>query len=149
MQKSMKLMEEAGMTELKVFQLDESMQLGPQLFDHQLEFSAKCQSVLPFGVVLYNEKGNFSLVELNQSLSQGEEGVALQTVLSNPGNNYRVSIAEVRMHRNMLNFYLCCTHGYVYLFDRLSKRIKYHVRAAQSPVLDLLLIKQDSELIAL
>ena len=71
MQKSMKVMEEAGMTELKVFQLDDNMQLGSLVFDHQLEFSAKCQSVLPFGVVLYNEKGHFSLVELNQSLSQG------------------------------------------------------------------------------
>jgi hypothetical protein len=75
--------------------------------------------------------------------------VSLSIVLVNPETNYRVSTTEVRMHSNTLYFYACCSNGYVYLFDRLSRRIKYHSRSNPCQVLDILLIKGDSELIAL
>lgn len=53
------------------------------------------------------------------------------------------------MNRNLINLYIGCAHGYVYQYDRYLKSIKYYIKICQSPVLDISLIKEDNELIAL
>lgn len=92
---------------------------------------------MPYGIILFNEKGHFCLMELSSS----EGNHVYQTTLSNPQTGHKVSTNEVRVHRNLLTFFLCCSNGYVYLFDRLSKKIKYYTKASPSPVIDISLIK--------
>jgi hypothetical protein len=64
------MLEEVGVTEFSVFQLDSHMQIKNKAFEFELDFSAKYQSALPFGAVLFNEKGRFCIIELNSSLGK-------------------------------------------------------------------------------
>lgn len=117
------------------------MQIKSKSFECEVNFSAKYQPAFPFGVVLFNEKGNFALFELNSINGKAEERLICDTNLFNSVNNYRVSTNEVRVHRNMNNFYLCCNNGFIYLFDRLARKIKYIKKVSQSPAIDLHLIR--------
>lgn len=45
-------------------------------------------------------------------------GMSVQLI--NSDSNYRVSISQLRAHRNQLLFFLGCAHGYAYQVDRYS-----------------------------
>jgi hypothetical protein len=64
-------------------------------------------------------------------------------------SGYRISINQVRSHRNMAQFYLGCSHGYVYQYDMFSKTVKYQTQVSHEAVLDLCLIREDRELVSL
>jgi len=61
-------LEKSNHTEMVIYCL-EKMQPKNKKFSQKLSFVAKCQGVLPLGVVLYNELGYFSLLVLNNALS--------------------------------------------------------------------------------
>lgn len=46
--------EDSGLTELIVYHLDQNMMIKNKYLEYDLQFSAKYQSALPFGGVLFN-----------------------------------------------------------------------------------------------
>lgn len=53
------------------------------------------------------------------------------------------------MNAKLTSLFLSCSTGYVFLYDRYIKRIKYQIKICQSPILDICLFHNDEELLVL
>lgn len=135
--------EKDNQSQIIVYHLDDQMKLKEKVFEHEFAYSAKFQSIMPFGVALYSELGFFSIVELNSCLAGNEEKLATSTQLFNPETNYRISINQVRINKKLTSIFISCSSGSVYLYDRYIKSIKYQTKICQSPILDICLFHSD------
>jgi hypothetical protein len=91
-------LEKENQSQVIVYYLDGQMKMREKAFDHEFSYSAKYQSLMPFGLALFNELGYFSVIELNSSLDSTEEKLSVCTQLFNPETNYRISINQVRIN---------------------------------------------------
>ena len=82
-------------------------------------------------------------------MKDAEENLIIEENLVNPINNYRISITDVRMHNNRQSFFLSCSNGYLFLFDMLAAKIKKSIKVCPSSILSIILIKEDTEVVAL
>lgn len=55
----------------------------------------------------------------------------------------------MRINTKQTSLFLSCSSGYVYLYDRYIKAIKYQTRICQAPILDICLFHNDQDLLVL
>jgi hypothetical protein len=100
------------------------MQIDNQSYKTFLNFSPILVTMLPLGIGGYNESGQFFIVELNCTSKSKLYNKSIETTLHNPNNGKRVSISCMKCHGNLVNLYIGCKDGSVFVFDLLSKTIR-------------------------
>jgi hypothetical protein len=102
---------------------------------------------MPLGIGAFNEKGFFSLVETNNIGIEEEnkcEKKLFEKTFHNLVTGEIVSFTACKAHANLINLYLVCKNGYVYLVDKITARIKLQKRISQNSILDITMVKGSS-----
>ncbi len=58
-----------------------------------------------------------------------------------------ISISGCKANGNMINLYLVCKFGYIYMIDKISTKIKLQRKIFQSKILDFSLINSSTEIL--
>ena len=117
-------------TEILVYELAQSMHIEKHVYATYLSYTPNICNMLPLGVGGYLESGNFFLIELNCTSTPKSEIKSIDTVLTNPEHGQRVSISCLKVHRDLVNFYIGSKDGEVYVFDKLIANVRIHKKIA-------------------